>query len=86
MHGAVWLQAHGSGRAGWLADNFQPVNIAAAPHKISPTDEILVIPTDTPLSATEASAISTYWQSVWLADDDPSKIDRSQCGPQRGRR
>ena len=68
------VQAQGSGRAGWLADNYQPVNIAAEPHKINATDEILVIPTDTPLSAAEAGAISTYWQSVWIADDDPGKI------------
>ena len=60
------MQAQGSGRAGWLADNFQPLNRAAEPHKINATDEILVIPTDTPLAAVEAGAISVYWQAVWL--------------------
>jgi hypothetical protein len=69
----------GSGRAGWLADNFQPLNLAAEPYKANPTDEILVIPTDTPLSATEAAAISTYWQNLWLADGDSGKTDAANA-------
>lgn len=73
------VRAQGSGRAGWLADNFQPVNIAAEPTKSKATDEILVIPTDTPLSAVEAAAISTYWQSVWLADGDTGKVDAANA-------
>src|SRR6266545_1434182 len=70
---------HGSGRAGWLADNFQPLNLAAEPYKANPTDEILVIPTNTPLSAAEADTISTYWQSVWTADDDPGKVNAANA-------
>lgn len=69
------VAAHGSGRAGWLIDTFQPVNLAAEPTKTVSTDEILVIPTTTPLSAAQATAISTYWKSVWLADGDAAKID-----------
>src|SRR5205807_3399794 len=69
------VAAHGSGRAGWLAGNFQPLNIAAQPNKTKSTDEILVIPTDTPMSSPEASAISDYWQIVWLADGDSGKLD-----------
>ena len=68
------VEAQGSGRAGWLADNYQPVNRAAEPHKANATDEILVIPTDAPLSSAEGDALSTYWQTVWIADDDPGKI------------
>jgi hypothetical protein len=60
--------AQGSGRAGWLADNFQPLNLAAEPVKTETTDEILVIPTAAPLDAGDTAAISTYWQAVWLAD------------------
>lgn len=72
------VQAHGSGRAGWLADHFVPLNLASEPKKTDPTDEILVIPTDTPLSAAEASALSTYWQKVWLADGDAAKSDAAK--------
>lgn len=74
---AAWsslVAAHGSGRSGWLIDTFQPQNLPG-PTKASPTDEILVIPTTTPLAAAQASAISTYWQSVWLADGDAAKIN-----------
>jgi hypothetical protein len=71
--------AHGSGRAGWLVDNFQPLNVAAQPNKTNPADEILVIPTDTPLPAAEANAISAYWQSVWVADGDRGKIDAARA-------
>jgi hypothetical protein len=67
--------AQGSGRAGWLADHFQPLNLAAEPQKTHATDEILVIPTDTPLDAAETAAVSAYWQSVWLADGDSAKVD-----------
>jgi hypothetical protein len=69
------VAAHGSGRAGWLVDNFQPVNLAAQPNKSNSADEILVIPTDTPLASAEANAVSTYWQTVWLADGDSVKVD-----------
>lgn len=70
---------HGSGRAGWLADNFQPVNLAAEPNKSKATDEILVIPTDTPLSAADGAAISTYWQSVWLSDGEIAKVNAANA-------
>lgn len=72
------VSAHGSGRAGWLVDHFVPLNLAAEPKKTDPSDEILVIPTDTPLSAAEAGALSTYWQSVWLADGDAGKSDAAK--------
>jgi len=69
---------HGSGRAGWLVDTFQPLNLPG-PTKVSVSDEILVIPTDTPLSAAEAAAVSTYWQSAWLADDNAAKVDAANA-------
>ena len=49
---AAWrglVAAHGSGRAGYIVDTYQPTNLAAAPTKAQATDEILVIPTQTPL-------------------------------------
>ena len=73
---AAWrslVAAHGSARASWILDNYQPVNIGAQPVKAASTDEILVIPTTTPLAAAEATAISTYWQAIWLADSDATQ-------------
>ncbi|MBZ5636672.1 MAG: hypothetical protein LAO55_26400 [Acidobacteriia bacterium] len=65
------VTAHGSGRAGWLADNFKPTN--APPARTDASDLILVIPTATALAAADATAISTYWESAWLADGDAVK-------------
>ena len=70
---ASLVTSQGSGRAGWLIDNFQPTNLAAKPKKAADSDEILVIPTDSALVAAEATAISTYWEAVWLADGDAAK-------------
>ena len=73
---AAWsnlVAAHGSGRASWIVDNYQPTNLASEPVKAAASDEILVVPTQTPLSAAQAAAISTYWQAVWLADGDNTK-------------
>jgi hypothetical protein len=73
---AAWrglVAAHGSGRASWMVDNYQPANRAAEPVKAAASDEILVIPTQAPLAAAPAAAISAYWQAVWLADGDNTK-------------
>ena len=70
---AAWrdlVSAHGSGRAGFIVDTYQPVNLADSPQKVHDSDEILVIATQTPLDAAESTAISTYWLAIWLADDD----------------
>jgi hypothetical protein len=70
---AAWrglVAAHGSGRASWIVDTYQPANLPAKPAKAAASDEILVILTQTPLSAAEALAISTYWKAVWLADGE----------------
>lgn len=79
---AAWrslVAAHGSGRAGWIVDHYQPTNLAQKPVKAKTTDEILVIGTQTPLSTAEANAISTYWQALWLAGDDLTKQQAAQA-------
>ena len=73
---AAWsnlVSAQGSGRAAWIVDHYQPANLAAEPVKAAASDEILVIPTQTPLAGAHATAISTYWQAIWLADGDSTK-------------
>jgi hypothetical protein len=64
------VAAHGSGRAGYLADTYQPVNVADQPVKAAASDEILVIPTQAPLAAAEATAITAYWSAVWAGAGD----------------
>jgi hypothetical protein len=79
---AAWralVAAHGSGRAGWIVDHYQPTNnLAQKPIKAAMTDEILVIRTQTPLSSVEASAVSAYWQALWLSGDDLSTQQTAQ--------
>jgi hypothetical protein len=73
---AAWrglVAGHGTGRASWILDNYQPTNMADKPAKAAASDEILVIPTQAPLGPAEASAIAAYWQAVWLADGDSAK-------------
>src|SRR5262245_13407668 len=74
------VAAHGSGRAGWLADTFQPTAsaLAAKPAKIDPSDVILVVPSATAPAAADATALTTYWQAVWLADGDTTKLQAAR--------
>ena len=75
------VAAHGSGRAGWLADNFQPVNLAAEPSQDrSHRRDSCHSDHDTVVLPQTAAAISTYWQSVWLADGDAGENRRCQRG------
>ncbi len=73
---AAWrdlVAAHGSGRAGYIVDTYQPTNVAAAPKKAQASDEILVIPAQAALAPADAAAIGAYWQAIWLADGDAAK-------------
>lgn len=65
--------AHGSGRAGYIADNYRPLNLAEKPVKADPEDQILVIPAQAAPGAADAAAISVFWQAIWLAGDDAAK-------------
>lgn len=80
---AAWsglVVAHGSGRAGYIVDTYQPVNEPAAPVKANATDVILVIPTQAPLNAVEAAAITAYWQAVWpTAMRHKARRQRMRC-------
>ena len=82
---AAWsglVAAHGSGRAGYIGDTYQPVNVAAVPVKASATDVILVIPTTTTLDAAENAAVSAYWRAIWLADGDAAEVQAAAAALQ----
>jgi hypothetical protein len=68
--------AHGPGRAYWLTTNYVPVNLAAEPEKLE-HEIILAIATDTPLVEPELSAVTAYWQAVWLADKDANALTQA---------
>ena len=70
--------ARGPGRAGWLVDHYQPTNLSDQPKKTAASDEILVIPATTALTAADASALNKYWAAVWMADGDKAKMEAAQ--------
>jgi hypothetical protein len=69
--------SHGAGRAEWIISQYQPLNLAAKPVKAEASDLILTISTATPLSVSEATAISTYWRSFWLADGSGADVSQA---------
>ncbi len=73
---AAWTElahSHGSGRAAWIVQQFQPVNLAAKPSKPRSQDVILVVPAETPLPEDEQAPTLVYWRDLWLADGDTEK-------------
>ncbi len=78
---AAWTalaSAFGSGRAGYIVDSYQPQDPWPVPDKAHPTDEILVVPAQTSLSASEASAVSAYWIARWRAAGNAADIQAAQ--------
>lgn len=78
---AAWRElatAHGSGRAMWIVERYRPLNEAAQPAR-PPAGLILVIMTDTPLSAAAQAAAATFWEAFWRAGDDASAIDAARA-------
>ena len=72
---AAWKNLAGSfqaGRAYWLTENYQPVNLNELPDRTSKTDIILTIPVEDMPSSAEA--IITYWKAYWEAAGSDSLI------------
>ena len=79
---AAWrtlASGHGSGRAGWIVSQYQPVNITAKPVKPRAQDVVLTIATETPLAGAEATAAATFWRDAWLADGDVVRMTAAQA-------
>jgi hypothetical protein len=70
----VLVEAHGAGRAGWIAEQTAPANAAALPTKPRAQDLILTIVTETALAAAEQTAAENYWRAAWLADGDAAEL------------
>jgi hypothetical protein len=67
------VASHGSGRAEWIRDHYQPVNAAQEPVKDA-GDFILVIATDAPPAQNERDALVDYWPLAWLAGEDAAAM------------
>ncbi|RKS28634.1 hypothetical protein BJ917_1530 [Pseudomonas sp. WPR_5_2] len=78
---AAWrslVAAHGSGRASWIVERYQAVNMSDRPSKAAALDEILVIPTTAPPPPVDAATVTAYWQAAWLADGDAAKLSAAR--------
>lgn len=67
------VSSHGSGRAAWIVEKFIPQNLADKPQKTNASDIILVMASEKPLTAAEATAAGIFWKNFWLADGDRVK-------------
>ncbi|MCA0454431.1 MAG: hypothetical protein LCI00_10690 [Chloroflexi bacterium] len=77
---AAWrglVASHGAGRAAYIIQQYLPLN-PTQPTKADPEDMILVITTTQPLNAAETAALTTYWQAVWLADEDVAALNAAR--------
>lgn len=76
LHRGAWrglVASHGSGRAAWIVQQYQPLNLDSEPPKAdsdSTNRIILVIETETELIGREKTETEEYWKAVWLANGD----------------
>ena len=63
------VSSHGSGRAFYIINQYQPANAEEPPEKEA-GELILVVKTETELPETERSAIAAYWTAYWKAGSD----------------
>jgi hypothetical protein len=70
---AAWrslVSAHGTGRSSWLVNHFLPDNQNARPVKAGQDDLLLVIASDSRLTAAHEAAVLVFWKAWWIAGDD----------------
>lgn len=78
---AAWrmlAQAHGSGRAGWIVEQYAPAAGAAAPVRATPEDLILTVAVEAAPDPTEAAAVAAFWTAVWRANGDATDVDAAR--------
>lgn len=71
---AAWrtlVATAGSGRAGWIIEQFAPKNPEDEPERSGADEVILVVAGPLELTAPERAAAATYWEDVWRAGGDP---------------
>ncbi|HVQ90231.1 MAG TPA: hypothetical protein VMU51_04275 [Mycobacteriales bacterium] len=79
---AAWrglVGSHGSGRGGWLTQQYQPTNPTAEPVRTSPDEVILVVASADPLPAGSRPAAAAFWAAVWRAGPDPDAVEAARA-------
>ena len=78
MRRAAWrglVASHGSGRAGWMTQQYTPANQGDEPTRTSAEQVILVVALDEPLTTTDdRTACRRYWDTVWRNVDDGAAL------------
>ena len=77
---AAWralVGSHGSGRAAWILDQFEPQNPLDEPEKAESTDIVLVIPAYEPLTNQEQEACKDYWLAIRAAEGDQTIVQQA---------
>jgi hypothetical protein len=95
---AAWrglVASHGSGRATWIVKKFRPLNplmpgdpegdpaLELKPQSKVTGDLILVVTTDSDLTAAEKTALTDFWTAVWKANGD-SDLETSALNDLQG--
>ncbi|MBV7530641.1 hypothetical protein [Chitinophaga sp. sic0106] len=73
MERAAWrvmVDGYGSGRAGYILDNYKPADLTGKPVRTDTTDIILVITAFTLPTTNAQDALKTYWERVWIKYTD----------------
>ena len=70
----------GSGRAGWLIDQYRPLNLDTLAPKANADVVRLVVTVDALLPAAETTASVAYWRAAWLAGDDRAGQNAARAG------
>jgi len=75
---AAWrtlVSSHGAGRAFWITENYQPLNLSDKPAKDPEIlSIILVVASESVFSEVEKTALGNFWETVWR-DDSSAAID-----------
>ena len=78
---SAWRQLVGSsgpGRAAWLVRNYQPVNEAQHPAKLTPEETLLLAGSEVSPSQQVFQALGDYWAAVWRAGTDGTKVEAAR--------
>ena len=71
--------SHGSGRGGWITQQYRPINPGEEPVRASPDEIILIVVGNTPLPAAERAAVSAFWRDAWRAVGDLAASDAARA-------
>lgn len=64
------VASHGSGRAYWITQKYQPLNLSEQPSHKDEKELMLAIGTEVPLVPEEIPIVQKFWEMLWRAAED----------------